>query len=134
MKLRLSEIAAAVQGRLIGTDAEATGLSTDSRAIEPGQLFVALKGEQFDGHAYINQVVAAGAGAVIAQRFSEVVAPNVVAIEVDDSLKALGDLAGYRRRLLAPKVRVAALTGSSGKTSVKVFSYCLGRVSSGNIR
>ncbi len=118
---QVRHLLAATGGRLIsGAQAGLLGrVCTDSRTLQAGDIFVALKGEQFDGHAYINQVVAAGAGAVIAERFSEVLAPNVLAIEVDDSLKALGDLAGYRRRLLAPEVRVAALTGSSGKTSVK---------------
>lgn len=92
---------------------------TDSRSVQPGDIFVALKGEQFDGHAYINQAVTAGAGAVIAERFAKSLPANVLAIEVADTLRALGDLAGYRRRLLAPELKVAAITGSSGKTSVK---------------
>lgn len=112
---------AATDGRLIsGSQMHLLGrVCTDSRALQPGDIFVALKGEQFDGHAYITQVVKAGAGAVIAELFADPLPENVLAIEVADSLRALGDLAGYRRRLLAPQVRVAAITGSSGKTSVK---------------
>lgn len=94
-------------------------ICTDSRAIAPGDIFVALKGETFDGHQYIEQAVQAGAKAVIGQWLPEQPAADVLAIKVEDSLVALGKLAGYRRRLLASKVRVAAITGSSGKTSVK---------------
>ena len=94
-------------------------ISTDTRTIEPGDVFVALRGEQFDGHNYIDRAVRAGAAAVLVDRLPEGLPPEVLAIEVDDTLQALGALAGYRRRLFAPRLQVAAITGSSGKTTVK---------------
>jgi len=111
-------------------------ISTDSRAIGPGDIFVALKGEAFDGHAYMEKAVAAGARAIIGERFPETLAKEVLTIQVEDSLVALGNLAGYRRRLLAPRIRVAAITGSSGKTSVKemvaaIFAQATGATKSG---
>ncbi len=121
LQWREHHLLAATGGRLLsGAQVGLLGrVCTDSRALQPGDIFVALKGEQFDGHAYINQAVESGAGAVIAERFAQSLPANVLAIEVADTLHALGDLAGFRRRLLAPQVRVAAVTGSSGKTSVK---------------
>ncbi|MGD9949334.1 MAG: UDP-N-acetylmuramoyl-L-alanyl-D-glutamate--2,6-diaminopimelate ligase [Desulfobulbus sp.] len=112
-------------------------ISTDSRTIGPGDIFVALKGEAFDGHAYIERAVKAGAKAIIGERIPDMLAaPDVLAIQVKDSLEALGDLASYRRRLLAPKVHVAAITGSSGKTTVKemvaaIFAQATGTTKSG---
>lgn len=105
-------------------------VATDSRTLQPGDVFVALGGESFDGHHYIEGAVQAGAAAVIAERIPEVCAEHVLFIQVMDSLRALGQLAGYRRRLLTGGVTVAAITGSSGKTTVKelvaaIFSEAL---------
>lgn len=105
-------------------------VATDSRTLQPGDVFVALSGESFDGHHYINAAVQAGAAAVIAERIPEICAEYVLFIQVTDSLRALGQLAGYRRRLLTGGVTVAAITGSSGKTTVKelvaaIFSEAL---------
>lgn len=106
---------------------------TDSRKLERGDIFVALKGERFDGHAFIEKAVAAGAGAVIAERFPETmpVPAQTLLIQVEDSLAALGRLAAFRRRLFAGSLRVAAITGSSGKTTVKemVATICEGALS-----
>ncbi len=122
-----------VSGRQLGIFGD---ISTDSRAIGPGGIFVALKGETFDGHAYIDKAVASGARAIIGEQMPATLAADVLAIKVEDSLVALGNLAGYRRRLLAPKVRIAAITGSSGKTSVKemvaaIFAQATGTTKSG---
>lgn len=94
-------------------------VSTDSRTLTAGDIFVALKGENFDGHAYIPQAVQAGARAVIVEEMPAQPEEGVLYIKVKDCLKALGDLAGYRRHLLAPSIEVIGITGSSGKTSVK---------------
>ncbi len=103
---------------------------TDSRTLEPGDIFVALAGERFDGHAFIEQAVAAGAGAVIAERFPQDASAlsQALLIEVKDSLAALGQLAAFRRRLFGGPLRVAAITGSTGKTTVKemVAAICEG--------
>jgi murE/murF fusion protein len=93
-------------------------ISTDTRALQPGDIFVALAGEKFDGHDYVQTAVAAGAAAVIMQR--EVQVPDgILVVHVADTLQALLDLAAYRRRLLGNNLIVAAVTGSCGKTTVK---------------
>ncbi len=100
-------------------------VSTDSRHLQPGDIFIALNGENFDGHTYIDAAVANGAGAVIAERMPQALSPEVLYIQVSDTLRALGELAAYRRRLLAPEVKVAAITGSSGKTTVKEMTAAI---------
>lgn len=115
--LTLAQIADATGGRLVGEPTlEVTGVCTDSRAIAPGCLFVALKGASFDGHAYAEQAVADGAAAVlVADDWDGTV--DAPAVRVPDTLRALGDVARYWRRKLNPIV--VAITGSSGKTSTK---------------
>jgi murE/murF fusion protein len=93
-------------------------ISTDTRTLQRGDIFVALAGEKFDGHDYVQTAVAAGAAAVIVQREVQVAA-GTVRIRVADTLQALLDLAAHRRRLLGRRLTVAAITGSSGKTTVK---------------
>src|SRR5690606_2077550 len=103
-----------------------TGVSTDSRTVRPGELYVALVGERFDGHDFLDAARAAGArGAVV----SRPPAPGAASGEgdgggvlyaVDDTLVALGRLASHRRAAL--DVPVVGITGSSGKTSTKDFT------------
>jgi murE/murF fusion protein len=100
-------------------------VSTDTRGIGPGDIFVALAGERFDGHAFVHQAVEAGGAAVIVHRDVENLPAEVLVIRVDDTLRALGDLAAYRRRLLGPALKVAAVTGSSGKTTVKEMTAAI---------
>ncbi|MCC7074520.1 MAG: UDP-N-acetylmuramoyl-L-alanyl-D-glutamate--2,6-diaminopimelate ligase [Deltaproteobacteria bacterium] len=102
------------------------GVSTDSRAVTPGSLFVALKGDSFDGHAFVKDaLVDGGAAAAMIERAS---APSVVdqwpLVIVDDTVGALQDLAlGYLRTLAARRI---ALTGSNGKTTTKeLIAACL---------
>lgn len=111
----LSQIAAALQGRLVGADAHFTGVSIDSRAIAPGQLFVALAGPRFDGHDYLEEVAAKGAVAALVQR--EVANASLPQLCVPDTRLALGRLAAFNRARFSGQV--AAITGSSGKTTVK---------------
>ena len=116
MNLSLAEIAAAVSGRLLSLNETAvTGVSTDSRSIEPGQLFVALKGDNFDGHDYVTQVLAQGAAAALVSDVPAEVNGNLIV--VDDTLVALGRLAGHYRRLQPAKV--VGITGTNGKTTTK---------------
>lgn len=91
-------------------------VSTDSRKVDNKTLFVALKGEKFDGHDFIKDVLDKGAPLVVAERLVEGVNPNRV-ILVDDTLKAFGKLGQYNRRQF--KGTLIALTGSSGKTTTK---------------
>src|SRR6266571_4594063 len=94
------------------------GVSTDTRDLTPGALFVALKGDRFDAHAFLDQARARGAAAAVVRRGTPAV-NGLPYFEVADTLAALGLLARARRRLLAPGSPVVAVTGSSGKTSTK---------------
>jgi UDP-N-acetylmuramoyl-tripeptide--D-alanyl-D-alanine ligase len=113
----VSEIAAATGGALHGAaDNAVVSISTDSRKAKQGELFVALRGDRFDGHDFVGQVVANGVMAVLAEQV-EAVPPGVTVIVVKDTQKALGDLAAaYRRRFDIP---VVGITGSNGKTTAK---------------
>ena len=92
-----------------------TGISTDSRTTREGNLFVALSGDNFDGHDYVSDALGRGAwGAVVAR---PVEAEGVCVYAVEDTLMALGQLAGHRRRHL--DAVVVGITGSSGKTGTK---------------
>lgn len=112
----LSQVARDVQGRMIGTDVTVDGVSTDTRAIAQGTLFVALAGERFDAHDFLEQAVAAGAAALLVADATRVPA-GVPAVVVDDTRLALGRLAAaWRARFTLP---VIAVTGSNGKTTTK---------------
>ncbi|MBW2224131.1 MAG: UDP-N-acetylmuramoyl-tripeptide--D-alanyl-D-alanine ligase, partial [Deltaproteobacteria bacterium] len=91
-------------------------MATDSRAVEPGNLFVALRGERFDAREFVTQAVDAGAAAVIVERGASLPG-HVSAVEVADTLLALGDLAKVHRA--AWNGKVVGITGSVGKTTTK---------------
>src|SRR6059036_1626992 len=93
-------------------------ISTDTRHLTPGTLFVALKGEKYDAHDFLGQAGAGGATAAVVRRGTPPV-DGLPVFEVDDTLAALGLLARARRRRLPPGSPVVAVTGSSGKTSAK---------------
>src|SRR5581483_10683254 len=108
---RSEDLIAAVGGRLSGAAFAATGVSIDTRTLEPGDLFVALAGER-DGHDFIGQAMARGAAGALVSR--PVDAPGVMVEDTFQALQALGLAARDR----APQARRAAVTGSVGKTSV----------------
>ena len=110
------EAAALVNGRLSGNDARFTAVSTDSRNIGRGELFVALRGERFDGHEFLNGAASRGAAAAIIDRNYSGAFPLPVII-VDDTKRALGELAGKWRARFSPAL--ISITGSNGKTTVK---------------
>jgi len=112
--LNLSEIATATNGTLIGEDRVIQNIVTDSRALKAGELFLALKGPNFDGHKFIEQVVELGCSAVIVNTKHD---SDVSQIIVEDTHKALGQIGAYVKEKVAPKT--VAITGSSGKTTVK---------------
>ena len=112
--MRLSEAAIATQGQLIGQDALFTSVGTDSRNLAAQQLFIALQGEKFDGHDYARQAFEHGAAGVLIQRG---MSSLPAAVLVKDTRLALGDLAAYWRSKF--DMPIAAITGSSGKTTVK---------------
>lgn len=123
--MRLSEAAIATHGIVIGNDVEFTSVGTDSRAINQGQLFVALKGDHFDGHDYVAQSLAQGAAAALIENNE-----NAPAVKVKDARLALGDLAAYwRKKINAP---IVAITGSNGKTTVKEMLAAILRVAAGS--
>lgn len=113
MRFRAIEVTAATGGRLVGPDVELDGVSFDSRTVAPGQLFVPLVAER-DGHEFIGEALARGAGAYLTAR----PAGGGSAIEVADTLQALMDLARVLRRQRVA-VPVVGITGSVGKTSTK---------------
>lgn len=120
-KLYASEVAEMCGGRLHGKDVLIENVSTDSRELTTGTLFIALKGERFDGHDFITAVLEGEGVSVMAERIPEGVAADSSVILVDDCVKALGKLAkAYRSSF---DVTVVAVTGSVGKTTTKEFIY-----------
>ena len=121
LRWNLRHLLAATGGRLAagGQRAVCGGISTDSRRLQEGDVFVALKGEAFDGNQYIEAAAERGASVIVAEQPPSRVRPGTAYIVVDDGLHALGAMAAYRRRLVGKGATVAAITGSSGKTSVK---------------
>jgi UDP-N-acetylmuramoyl-tripeptide--D-alanyl-D-alanine ligase len=114
--MTLSEAARAVDGRTSGNGTVFSGVSTDSRTIRPGELFVALRGERFDGHQFLSAVHSRGAaGAIVDRRYQGQYAVPVVIVE--DTKQALGELARHWRARFSPTL--VAVTGSNGKTTVK---------------
>lgn len=114
--MRLSDIAQWTQGNLFGDDAIVHFIATDSRVPMPGALFVAIKGENFDGHDFVGAAKAEGAAAALV---SYVVAVDLPQLIVDDTQVALGDIA---RAVRAQRhARVIGITGSNGKTTVKTL-------------
>ena len=112
------ELCAAVGGTLLqDSGAPVTGVTTDSRAVQPGQLFIPLVGERFDGHAYISKALDGGAAGCLTAAAPETLLPGKLYIQVADTRLALKALASwYRNKFDLPVVQV---TGSAGKTTTK---------------
>ncbi len=129
--ISLEEVIAFTGGRpLAARDGTVfTGVSTDSRSAEAGELFVALRGERFDGHDFLEEALARGVGGLVVDRpprpeVLERVEASVVLVR--DTLVALGDLAGgWRRKFSMP---VGVLTGSNGKTTTKEMTVAVLRL------
>lgn len=116
----LSELADACEGQLFASDSGTVrGISIDSRRIASGDLFVAVKGERFDGHDFIRQAFESGASAVLAERIPENVLGNYILVE--DTVNALGRFAAAYKKNLHPLT--VGVTGSVGKTTVKQFIF-----------
>lgn len=114
MQMTLSECAAIVGGKLIGDDVNFNSVSIDTRAIKPEQLYIAIKGDNFDGNEFVSQARQAGACAAIVHSGVQTSLPHII---VKDTRLALAQLAGAWRRKL--NVAVVGVTGSNGKTTVK---------------
>jgi len=134
--MALSEIAASLRGELSGRDARIAGVSTDTRTLGLGELYIALQGPSFDGHDFLGAARDAGAAGAVVQR-QAASAADLPLIRVGDTRRALGELAtSWRTRFSIP---VVAVTGSNGKTTVKEMAGAIFRargathVSAGNL-
>ena len=114
--MTLGEAARVLRGEASAAAARFDGVSTDSRSIKAGELFVALRGERFDGHDFLAAAAARGAGAALIDRRYSGGFPLPVLV-VDDTRRALGNLARAWRQHFSPAL--IAITGSNGKTTVK---------------
>jgi len=117
IRMDVRTIAEITGGHLMqnGASVELQGFSTDSRSLQPGELFIPLRGDNFDGHDYMNQAIQNGAAACLSE---EMIGGLLVpVIKVNNTLRALGDLAAAMRRQFAGPV--VGITGTSGKTTCK---------------
>ena len=114
ISMQLSAACAALNGKLIGADRRFTGCSYDSRTVQPGELFIALRGAARDGHDFVSNAYAKGACAALVDREAAYPLPVV---RVDDARQQSGLLAGHWRAGF--ELPVIAVTGSNGKTTVK---------------
>ena len=120
INVTLSQLAGILKGELIGADRTIDAVTTDTRKLTPGCLFVALKGERFDAHDFAATAKDGGAGALLVSRKLECDLPQLL---VKDTRLAFGELAAWVRQQVP--TRVVALTGSSGKTSVKEMTAAI---------
>ena len=117
IRMDMRAVAEITGGHLMqnGASVELQGISTDSRTVQPGDLFIPLRGDKFDGHDYLTQAIQRGAAACLSE---EMIGGLLVpVVKVSDTLKALGDLAAAMRRQFAGPV--IGITGTSGKTTCK---------------
>ena len=115
MKSTLSILQSAVKNSTLTVDASFDGVSTDSRNVAAGNLFVALRGERFDAHEFLPQVAARNVAALVVEKIPAGL--KVPALVVPDTRVALGEIAHYWRRQY--KLPLIGVTGSNGKTTVK---------------
>lgn len=120
ISVTLSQLAGILHGELHGQDATIDAVTSDTRKLTPGCLFVALKGERFDAHDFADQAKAGGAGALLVSRKLDCDLPQLL---VKDTRQAFGELGAWVRQQVP--TRVVALTGSSGKTSVKEMTAAI---------
>jgi UDP-N-acetylmuramoyl-tripeptide--D-alanyl-D-alanine ligase len=131
--MSVAELACAMKGDLVGADLVDSawqdcnaGVVTDSRQVGPGHIFVALRGERFDGHDYLAAAMEAGASAVVVEEHhGDAAVPTII---VKDTVRALGELAQallIRARRARSSLTVVAVTGSNGKTTTKELTAAL---------
>ncbi len=117
--INLEKIIGATGGRLVqDAGVEFSGVSTDSRSIKSGELFVPLSGERFDGHDFIAQAAGLGAAGALVEKGKDVHQPDMTLIEVPDTLRALQDLA-HSVRVARMSMPLVGVTGTNGKTTTK---------------
>jgi murE/murF fusion protein len=126
--MQLSEVVSALNAKLLGADVAFDSVGSDSRNIQARQLFVALKGENFDGNSYATEAINKGAAAVLVSDSATAARPALV---VNDTRLALGELAKYwRSKFSAP---VIGITGSNGKTTTKEMLTAILAAATGDI-
>jgi UDP-N-acetylmuramoyl-tripeptide--D-alanyl-D-alanine ligase len=119
VKITIEQIIEATRGKLLQEGENVfSGVSTDSRSIKSGELFVPLSGEHFDGHNFIGQAVKSGAAGALVEEGKDIHQPGLALIEVADTLRALQDLAHFVR-MTRPGLPVIGITGTNGKTTTK---------------
>lgn len=132
MRMLLSDLAKASQGEIKNFDGSAKwclALSTDTRTLKTGDVFLALRGENFDGHLFLEDAVKKGAQALILEKNYEEkwraspLAEKIPTLIVESGLKALGDIAHFWRNQF--KIPVVAITGSNGKTTTRAITTTL---------
>ncbi len=118
-EFRISEVCIATNGTIVGNVQQEmfTGISTDTRTIKQGDLFIPLVGDNFDGHDFIDKAIQNGAAGIIFNRKELYIPEHITAIAVADTLLALQDLARFHRQRFT--IPVVAITGSNGKTTTK---------------
>lgn len=120
IRVTLQQLATALNATLLGEDVAVETVCTDTRKLTPGCLFIALRDEKFDAHDYAHQAVRGGAAALLVSKHLPIDVPQLL---VGDTRLALGELGAWMRR--QSSARVVALTGSSGKTSVKEMTAAI---------
>ena len=127
----LSQAAQVLGGKLLGEDVRFNAVSSDSRALVAGDLFVALQGPSFDGAAFVASAAQSGAVAAMvnADNFNNILSPSIPLLLVDDTRLAMGKLAAYWRAQFS--IPVVGITGSNGKTTVKEMLASILRTAAG---
>lgn len=127
--ISIAKLSGILGGQITGTDVLGgdkviTGVSTDSRTVQPGDCFFAIEGENFDGHDHIGAAFDCGAICAVSQNDCGHFERTV--LKVDDTIEAMGDLAGWYRRQI--RAKVIAITGSAGKTTTRqIASHVIGQ-------
>jgi UDP-N-acetylmuramoyl-tripeptide--D-alanyl-D-alanine ligase len=124
--LGLDFVLNSTKGKLVSGRAHGhfSGVSTDSRNISDGEIFFALKGDNHDGHEYVDEALKKGAGGAVIEEGSRAHDGGKSVIQVPSTLRALGDLACEWRKSF-PELRLAAITGSNGKTTTKEMAWSI---------
>ena len=111
-----------------GADVEITSITDDSRRVEAGTLFCAIKGVHSDGHQYIDKAIVAGAKAILLEQIPQDIDPNVCYIEVADSADAMGLIASAWHGHPSRDMKVVGVTGTNGKTTIATLLYNMFRL------
>jgi len=124
--LGLDFVLNSTNGKLVsgGNGVSFSGVSTDSRNISPGEIFFALRGENYDGHEYVDEAIKKGAVGAVIEENSVARDARKLLIRVPSTLRALGDLASEWRKSF-PQLKLAAITGSNGKTTTKEMAWSI---------